>query len=141
MTPRPHTERSSKCPRSLPARHPPNGAWPAEMPEVYAAAYLGWETTGKLRAAVVRGDAPRPTSSRLRDGKRELLVNFRPAARLIRRKPRIMLGDLFQFRLLRQGIQRVWPRRAYGRRGCGSSWMDSTRRSKLYRRPCESRDP
>jgi len=71
MTPRPHTEHSSKCPRSLPARHPPNGAWPAEMRADMAAAYLDYATTGQLLAAVMRGEAPRPTANRLRNGKRE----------------------------------------------------------------------
>jgi hypothetical protein len=65
MTPRPH------APRSLPARHPPNGAWPAEMRADMAAAYLDYATTGQLLAAVVRGEAPRPTATRLRNGKRE----------------------------------------------------------------------
>ncbi|RAI43162.1 hypothetical protein CH341_15820 [Rhodoplanes roseus] len=36
-----------------------------------AAAYLDYETTGQLYAAVSRGEAPRPTASRLRDGRRE----------------------------------------------------------------------
>lgn len=71
MTPRPHTEHSSKCPRSLPARHPPNGAWPAEMRADMAAAFLDYETTGQLSAAVLRGEAPRPTWTRLRNGRRE----------------------------------------------------------------------
>src|SRR5712671_5853991 len=64
-TPRPH------APRSLPARHPPSGAWPAEMRADMAAAYLDYATTGQLLAAVVRGEAPRPTATRLRNGKRE----------------------------------------------------------------------
>jgi hypothetical protein len=71
MTPRPHIERSSKCPRSLPARHPPNGAWPAEMRADMAAAFLDYATTGQLLAAILRNEAPRPTSNRLRNGKRE----------------------------------------------------------------------
>jgi len=57
--------------RSLPARHPPGGAWPAEMRADMAAAFLDYETTGKLLAAILRGEAPRPTSTRLRNGKRE----------------------------------------------------------------------
>jgi hypothetical protein len=65
------TARAPHAPRSLPARHPPNGAWPAEMRADMAAAFLGYETTGRLIAAIVRGEAPRPTATRLRDGKRE----------------------------------------------------------------------
>src|SRR5260221_672277 len=65
MTPRPHV------PRSLPARHPPNGAWPAEMRADMAAAYLDYAPPGRLLAAVMGGGAPRPTAPRLRNGKRE----------------------------------------------------------------------
>jgi hypothetical protein len=35
------------------------------------AAYLDYETTGELYAAVLRGEAPRPTGERLRKGRRE----------------------------------------------------------------------
>ena len=35
------------------------------------AAYLDYETTGQLYAAVLRGEAPRPTGVRLRNGRRE----------------------------------------------------------------------
>lgn len=55
--------------RSLPARYPPNGAWPAEMRIDMAAAYFDYETTGKLLQAIARGEAPRPTATRLRDGR------------------------------------------------------------------------
>lgn len=65
MNGRPH------APRSLPARHPPNGAWPAEMRADMAAALLGWDTTGQLFAAILHGEAPRPTATRLRNGRRE----------------------------------------------------------------------
>src|SRR5260370_19789633 len=65
MPPRPH------CPRSLPARHPPNGAWPAEMRADMAAAFLDYATTGQLFAAVMHSGAPRPTATRARNGKRE----------------------------------------------------------------------
>jgi hypothetical protein len=65
MTPRPH------APRSLPARHPPNGAWPAEMRADMAAAFLDYESTGKFRHAIMRGEAPRPTATRLRNGRHE----------------------------------------------------------------------
>jgi hypothetical protein len=57
--------------RSRPARHPPHGAWPAEMRADVAAAFLDYETTGQLYAAVLRGEAPRPTGERLRNGRRE----------------------------------------------------------------------
>jgi hypothetical protein len=61
---------TAHAPRSLPARHPPNGAWPAEMRADMAAAFLDYETTGKFFKAIERREAPRPTATRLRDGKR-----------------------------------------------------------------------
>jgi hypothetical protein len=63
--------RQVPVPRSRPARHPPHGAWPAEMRADVAAAFLDYETTGQLYAAVLRGEAPRPTGARLRNGRRE----------------------------------------------------------------------
>jgi hypothetical protein len=63
--------RQVRARRSLPARHPPHGAWPAEMRADMVAAYLDYETTGGLYAAVLRGEAPRPTGERLRNGRRE----------------------------------------------------------------------
>jgi len=59
------------APRSLPARYPPHGAWPLEMRADMAAALLGYDTSGELYAAVARNEAPRPTATRLRNGKRE----------------------------------------------------------------------
>src|SRR5262245_2076837 len=38
--------RKVRAPRSRPARHPPHGAWPAEMRANVAAAFLDYETTG-----------------------------------------------------------------------------------------------
>lgn len=61
---------SPHAPRSLPARYPPFGAWPIEMPADIAAALLGFETTGKLYKAIERKEAPRPTATRLNDGRR-----------------------------------------------------------------------
>ncbi len=61
---------SPRAPRSVPARYPPNGAWPAEMRADMAAALLDYETTGKLMQAILRNEAPRATATRLRDGKR-----------------------------------------------------------------------
>jgi hypothetical protein len=58
------------APRSVPARYPPYGAWPIELPAEMAAALLGFETTGKLYKAIARNEAPRPTATRLRDGRR-----------------------------------------------------------------------
>lgn len=58
------------APRSVPARYPPGGAWPAEMRADMAAAFLDYETTGRLQQAILRNEAPRPTASRLRDGRR-----------------------------------------------------------------------
>jgi len=63
--------REVRAPRSLPARHPPHGAWPAEMRADMVAAYLDYETTGQLYTAVLRGEAPRPTGERLRNGRHE----------------------------------------------------------------------
>ncbi len=62
--------RKPHVPRSLPARYPPNGAWPAEMRADMAAALLDYETTGKLMQAILRNEAPRPTATRMRDGRR-----------------------------------------------------------------------
>jgi len=63
---------ASHAPRSLPARYPDDRGehWPLEMPADMAAALLGFETTGKLLQAIARNEAPRPTATRLRDGKR-----------------------------------------------------------------------
>ncbi len=66
----------SHVPRSLPARYPPNGSWPLEMPADVAAACLGYETTGRLLKAILRNEAPRPTATRLRDGRREPVWAF-----------------------------------------------------------------
>ncbi len=63
--------RLARAQRSLPARHPPHGAWPAEMHADIAAAFLDYETTGQLYAAMLRGEVPRPTGERLRKGRRE----------------------------------------------------------------------
>jgi hypothetical protein len=65
------SSRQLRAPRSRAARHPPHGAWPAEMRADVAAAFLDYETTGQLYAAVLRGEAPRPTGERLRNGRRE----------------------------------------------------------------------
>jgi hypothetical protein len=69
-TPKPDV--AARSPRSLPARFPSGAVWPIEMPADMAAALLGYETTGRLSKAIMRGEAPRPTLSRLRkDGRRE----------------------------------------------------------------------
>jgi len=57
--------------RSLPARNPVRGAWPAEMRSDTAAAFFDYDTTGQLMNAVVRGEAPRPTALRRRAGRIE----------------------------------------------------------------------
>jgi hypothetical protein len=63
---------AARSPRSIPARYPPSGAWPAEMPADMVAAFFGHDTTGKLYKAIERREAPRPTATRLRDkGRRE----------------------------------------------------------------------
>ena len=62
---------SERVTRSRPARYPAHGAWPAEMRADLTAAYLDFATTGELYKAIQRGEAPRPTASRLRNGRRE----------------------------------------------------------------------
>ena len=57
--------------RSLAARYPASGAWPGEMCADTTAAYFDLQTTGQLWKAIERGEAPRPSSTRLRNGKRE----------------------------------------------------------------------
>jgi hypothetical protein len=57
--------------RSSPARSPEHGAWPAEMRDVTAAAFLDYATTGELMKSVQRGEAPRPTALRRRAGRLE----------------------------------------------------------------------
>ena len=56
--------------RSLPARFPLGSAWPAEMLIDMAAGYLDFSTTGKLIAAIRRGESPGPTATRLLNGRR-----------------------------------------------------------------------
>jgi hypothetical protein len=63
--------RKDYAPRSRPARYPPGGAWPAEMRADMAAAFLDFETSGQLFHAILRGEAPRPTSTRLRAKRQE----------------------------------------------------------------------
>jgi len=58
-------------PRSINRRYPENGAWPCEMRADMTAAYLDYATTGELYRAIQRGEAPRPSSTRLRNGRRE----------------------------------------------------------------------
>jgi hypothetical protein len=60
-------------PRSMAARAPENGAWPCEMRADTAAAFLDYATTGEFYQAIIRGEAPRPTGSRYRAGRREPL--------------------------------------------------------------------
>jgi hypothetical protein len=67
----PQTERAARVSRSHPARYPPHGAWPAEMRADMAAAFLDYATTGELTKAITRGEAPRPTDTRLVKGCRE----------------------------------------------------------------------
>jgi hypothetical protein len=57
--------------RSVAARYPTNGqAWAAEMRAEQTAAYFDFDTTGKLFQAITRGEAPRPTSTRMHGGKK-----------------------------------------------------------------------
>ena len=57
--------------RALPLRYPPTGTWPAQMRADMAAAYLDFRDTAELTAAVVRGEAPPPSSLRGTGRKRE----------------------------------------------------------------------
>jgi hypothetical protein len=57
----------------VPARTPQGGVWPEAMTAPTAAAYFDYETTGQLYAGIAKGEAPRPTSSRTRNGRREPL--------------------------------------------------------------------
>jgi hypothetical protein len=56
--------------RSLAARFPAGNCWPAEMRADMAAAYLDYETTGKLSAAIERSEAPRCSVTRIYNGRR-----------------------------------------------------------------------
>jgi hypothetical protein len=56
---------------ALAARYPPTGAWPAQMRADMAAAYLDYCDTRELVAAIVRGEAPAPSSLRGSGRKRE----------------------------------------------------------------------
>jgi hypothetical protein len=55
--------------RSVPARHPV-GAWPAEMKADVTAAFFDFETTGRLMEAVQREEAPKPSATRVYNGRR-----------------------------------------------------------------------
>jgi len=57
--------------RSKPARYPQHGAWPCEMRADLAAAFLDCSTTAEFYKAIQRGEAPPPTATRVRSGKRE----------------------------------------------------------------------
>jgi hypothetical protein len=52
-------------PRNLPARYPP-GPWPGQMRADMVAAFLDFEDTAELVAAVKRGEAPPPSAMRKR---------------------------------------------------------------------------
>jgi hypothetical protein len=55
--------------RSICARYPDR--WPAEMRADVVAALFDIETTGQLWKAIARGEAPRPSACRTRNGRRE----------------------------------------------------------------------
>lgn len=57
-------EVAPKRSRSLPARYPPAGAWPAQMRADMVAAYLDFHDTTELAAAIRAGQAPPPSSLR-----------------------------------------------------------------------------
>jgi hypothetical protein len=55
-----------------PARYPPSGgAWPLELRADLAAAFLDYPDTRSFFAAVMRGEAPRPTGLRSKGKGRE----------------------------------------------------------------------
>jgi hypothetical protein len=56
--------------RNLPARYPP-GPWPGQMRADVVAAFLDFENTADLAAAVKRGEAPPPSALRKKGGKHE----------------------------------------------------------------------
>jgi hypothetical protein len=58
------TQIASTRRRSLSARYPVNGAWPAEMRIDMLAAYLDFRTVRELAVAISRGHAPPPTGYR-----------------------------------------------------------------------------
>jgi hypothetical protein len=53
------------------ARHPVNGAWPAEMRADLVAGYLDFRNVRELALAIIRGEAPPPTSYRGKGRSRE----------------------------------------------------------------------
>ena len=57
-------------PRNLPARYPP-GPWPGQMRADMVAAFLDFENTAGLVAAVRRGEAPPPSALRRKGNKSE----------------------------------------------------------------------
>jgi hypothetical protein len=56
--------------RSLTARFPAGSAWPAEMRADMVAAYLDYQTSGKMMAGISRGEVPPPTATRIFNGRR-----------------------------------------------------------------------
>jgi hypothetical protein len=56
--------------RSRCAKYPAGNVWPAEMKANATAAYLDYETTGALTAAIKRGEAPPATATRIYNGRR-----------------------------------------------------------------------
>ena len=57
-------------PRNLPARYP-SGPWPGQMRADMVAAFLDFENTAELAAAVKRGEAPPPSALRKKGNKSE----------------------------------------------------------------------
>ena len=58
--------------RPLPARYPP-GAWPEVMRADTVAAFFDLHDTGALHRAIARGEAPRPSDTRMYGRDREPL--------------------------------------------------------------------
>jgi hypothetical protein len=56
--------------RKLTARYPP-GPWPGQMRADMVAAFLDFESTAELAAAVKRGEAPPPSALRRKGNKSE----------------------------------------------------------------------
>jgi hypothetical protein len=64
---------------SQPARYPGGAVWPAEMRADMTAAYLDFATSGKLQAAIARGEAPPPSAMRSFDRRRVPICHARRA--------------------------------------------------------------
>jgi hypothetical protein len=70
----------------LPARYPVAGSWPAQMRADMTAAFLDFEDTKALAAAVTRGEAPPPSAMRGAGRAREPVWNRAALDRFLARE-------------------------------------------------------